>query len=308
MRWIGLGIAAIAPVLAGCSTFPLPDDVTRKSTQAIVEQIRCEARRAVLDYAYHYKDGANRKNTVDYKTATVAYEFTFDITEDNNAMADATWGLPYVLGGNFSLGANGGFNRTRHTTRNFKIVDTFEELRLTKCDGVDPQPENLIYPISGEIGVYEVVKTFINMQQIDNPNSGEVFTFHDTLMFTTFLTAGVQPKLVISPFSDRFRLAAANGNFNATRNDVHTVVITLAGTPIKSPRIALGASFRATAAQLARSTGGGVDLVGLQTNSSLISTTILQSAANPKDRALLELDRERILRLQARSQNLLVGP
>jgi hypothetical protein len=64
--------------------YPLPDDVTRKCTYDIVDQIRCEARRAVIEHAY------------DYKTASIAYEFTFDITEGNNTSADATWILPYA--------------------------------------------------------------------------------------------------------------------------------------------------------------------------------------------------------------------
>jgi len=301
MRWIGLGIAALAPVLAGCSTVPRTDDVTGKSTLAIVHQVRCEAKRAVLDFAYHYKDPS--PSGIDYKTASVAYEFTFDITEDNNASADGTWGLPYTLGGMFSLTANGQFNRTRNTKRNFKIVDTFEELYHTDCGDAAPQLENLIYPISGEIGIYEVIKTFIKLQQIENAQAGEVFTFSDTLMFTTFLMAGVQPKLIISPFTDRFRLAGANGDFNASRRDVHMVVITMAGDKPRSLRAAA-----ATARSAVKGLAAAALVPGLQTNSSLVSTTILQSAANPKERALLELDRQRILDLQARSRNLLVGP
>jgi hypothetical protein len=297
MRWIGFSIAALSPALVGCSTFPLPDDVTRKSTYDIVQQIRCEARQAVVDKAYDYKTG------IDYKTASVAYEFEFDISEDNNTSADATWTLPYTLGGSFSLVANAGLNRNRHTKRNFKIVDSFDELRQINCAGDRPR-ENIIYPIAGDIGVYEVVSTFIRLQQIDNPKSGEVFTFGDTLMFTTLLTGGVQPKLVISPLTDRFRLAAADGDFNARRSDIHTVTLALAGSPLKTSKPQLGASLRSSAAGMV----GSVGLVGLQTNSSLVSTTIIQSATNPKDRALIELDRQRILALQARTPNLLVGP
>jgi hypothetical protein len=297
MRWIGFSIAALASALVGCSTFPLPDDVTRKSTYDIVQQIRCEARRAVADHAYDYKTG------IDYKTASVAYEFDFDISEDNNASADATWTLPYTLGGSLSLVANAGLNRNRHTKRNFKIVDSFDELLQINCADDRPQ-ENIIYPIAGDIGVYEVVRTFIKLQQIGNPKSGEVFTFGDTLMFTTLLTGGVQPKLIISPLTDRFRLAGADADFNARRNDVHTVTLALAGSPPKTSKPIVGASLRSSAAGLV----GSVGLVGLQTNSSLVSTTIIQSATNPKDRALIELDRQRILALQARTPNLLVGP
>jgi hypothetical protein len=303
MRWIGF-IAAIAPAIAGCSTFPRPEDVTRKTTLAIVHQIRCEAKRAVVDIAY------NRNNPhpvpINYTTASISYDFSFDIVEDNNASADGTWGLPYTLGGAFSLTANGQFDRIRHTIRNFKISDTFEQLYNTRCDDAVPQMENLIYPISGEVGIYEVVKTFINLQQLDNPKAGAVFTFADTLQFTTTLSAGVQPTLVISPFPDRFRLAGAKGNFNADRTDMHKVVLTLAGEKPRlpadrsGPRLSnapLGLTARAAAAQM-----------GLQTNSALVSTTLIQTGSDPKDRSLLELDRQRIIELQNRARNLLIGP
>jgi hypothetical protein len=46
----------------------------------------------------------------------------------------------------------------------------------------------------------------------------------------------------------------------------------------------------------------------LQTNSALVSTTLIQTGSNPKDRSLLELDRQRIIELQNRTQNLLIGP
>jgi hypothetical protein len=305
MRWIGWGIAAIAPMLVGCTAVPREENVTRKSTVAIVKQVRCEAKQAVLDYAYHYKDPT--PFDINYKTASIAYDFTFDVTEDNKAGADATWRLPYTLGAGdfFSLFANGHFDRNRFTHRNFRIIDSFEELYHTDCSKVSPQPENLIYPISGEIGMYEVIKTFIKLQQIANPKAGEVFTYSDTLTFNTFLSAGVQPSLVVSPFPDRFRLASANGDFSASRRDIHEVVVSMAGdkpgaSGAKKSGTALGASARSTAA----------DIGGLQTNSSLVSTTLLQTGSNPRDRALLELDRQQIIKQQNRTlgDNLLIGP
>jgi hypothetical protein len=303
MRWIGWGIAAIAPMLVGCAAHPRVDDVTRKSTVAIVKQIRCEARQAVLDYAYHYKDSS--PFNINYKTAAIAYDFTFDITEENKAGADATWRLPYTLGAGdfFSLFANGHFDRNRFTHRTFRIIDSFEELYNTKCNDVLPQPENLIYPVSGEIGMYEVIKTFIKTQQIGNNLAGEVFTYSDTLTFNTFVLAGVQPSLVVSPFPDRFRLASANGDFSSSRRDIHQVVVSMAGDKPRGPGArtsgtALGATARATAAQMG----------GLQTNSALVTATLLQTASTPRDRALLELDRQRIIELQNRAENLLIGP
>src|SRR5258707_6916577 len=112
MRWIGF-IAVIAPALAGCSTVPRPDNVTRKSTLAIVHQIRCEAKRAVVDIAYNrnpypnngsnpypnsgkppYPNNGSTPNPIhiNYTTASISYDFNFDIFENNNASADGTWG------------------------------------------------------------------------------------------------------------------------------------------------------------------------------------------------------------------------
>lgn len=277
--WFSIGSLL---ALSGCSTVPLPEDVTRKTTYDIVQQIRCEARRAVIDFGYYYK------------TASVAYEFEFNITEDNNASGDITSTIPFLNGGSFSLVANAGSNRIRQTKRNFKVADTFDELRQTKCSREQIEA-NWVYPISGDIGVYEVVRTFILLQDVTNKQSGAVFTFADTLTFTTSLNGGVQPKLILSPVTDRFRVVAANADFNAARSDVHTVTLTLAGAPPKATGAPLGKTL--------------VPLVGFTAgNNSLVSTTIIQSAVNPKDRALIELDRQRILALQARSQNLLVGP
>ena len=291
MHTMWLVIPALATALAGCSTFPRQGDVTRKSTYDIVQQIRCEARRAVIDIE-------RDKHIYYYRTATVAYEFDFNITETNNATAEATWGLPYTLGGNLSVSADAGVNRNRSTMRNIKLKDTFDELLAIRYCADDKPAENFLYPIAGDIGVYEVVQTFIKLQQVDNPQSGSVFTFGDTLMFTTNLTGGVHPRLVITPVTDRFRLAGAEADLSASRNDVHKVTLTFAGDPPKANKTLVGASLRAPAGGI----GGGV-----QTNSSLISTTMIQAGANPTDRALIELDRQRILALQARSL-LLVGP
>src|SRR5262245_39259680 len=111
-------IACLAPILAACSVHPLIDDVTRTTTHDIVEKIRCEAQRAVREHG--------RGLTTN---ATIAYEFTFEITETNNASGDVTWAIPSLSGGNFSLTAKAGSDLTRKSVRNFKIVDTFDDLR-----------------------------------------------------------------------------------------------------------------------------------------------------------------------------------
>jgi hypothetical protein len=280
-----------ASALAGCSAFPIPDDVTRKSTYDIVEQIRCEARRAVVDYGQNFKNAA------------IAYEFNFHITEVNNSSADVTGTIPFVNGGSFGLTANGGLNRQRDTVRNFKIVDSFEQLRKAKCSK-EALEKNWVYPIAGDIGMYEVVATFIKLQETDSPSGKEIFTFADTLTFTTDLSGGVKPTLTLTPVTDKFRISGANANLTAQRTDVHQVTLALSAGPQTVTAVAstsnAGATIRPSMVAAAPGSAGS--------GSAVLATTVIQSGANAKDRALIELDRQRILALQARTQNLLVGP
>ena len=304
--------ASFASTLLGCSAVPIQDDVTRKTTFDIVQQIRCEARKAVE----HVR--GNLPN------AAIAYEFTFDVTEGNNVMAGATGMVPWVNPAVFSLAGSAGINGTRQTNRNFRTVDTFADLMNIpshKCRG-DTLARDLIYPISGDVGMEEVVRTFIRLSRIDDataafPSPGEtapssttpgtdIFTMADTLTFTTTLTAGLNPTLTLSPVQQQFRLTGANANLMAGRMDMHTVVVALAVTPQPKttshrlgtgPKPALGASITR------------FSTVGSTSPSAILTTTAVQAGTvDPRDRALVELDRQRIIALQARTQNLIVGP
>jgi hypothetical protein len=62
--------------LAACSAHPLPEDFSRKSTFAIVQQIRCEARAGLIEAKLSPADLAN---------TYIGLDFTFDITETNKA-------------------------------------------------------------------------------------------------------------------------------------------------------------------------------------------------------------------------------
>jgi hypothetical protein len=281
--------AGLAGLLVGCSTHPLPEDVTRTTTYDIVEKIRCEAKRAVVDHARGVKNAA------------IAYEFTFEITETNNASGDISANYPFLNGGSFSFTANAGSNRTRDANRNFKIVDSFDNLRKASCDPETAQT-NLIYPIAGEIGMYEVVATFVKLLKVETLNTGDVFSFADTLHFTTTLSGGVQPHLTLSPVVGSLRVVAANADLNAGRTDVHSVVIALSAGPQTATAVALRSPTGGGTLNAIRSFG----IVG--SSNSNLSTTLVQSGANVQQKALYELDRQRNLALQARSQNLLVGP
>jgi hypothetical protein len=273
VRWTLVAAVITTLGIAGCSTVPRQDDVTRRSTYEIVDAIRCEAAKAVGDYGTYYR------------TAAVAYEFTFDAAEENDNSLTSSWVLPLVGGGTFGLGANAGINATRRSVRTFKIVDTFDELRAIKCPDRD-RTGNSTFPIAGDIGIYEVVSTFIRLQKLDNPAAGQVFTFGDTLRFATVANANVGPKLTLVPVAGRFGLAEGSLGFRAARTDVHQVVLGLAGSRatrgVRDGGAPLGSSLNA-------------NLAGFTSSSPLLATTLIQAGADPKDRALLELDRQRLL-------------
>jgi hypothetical protein len=316
-----LVIAGLAPVLVNCSTHPLVDDVTRTSTSDIVKHIRCEAKRAVID------DDLRSKSASSDTILAIAYEFTFTIFENNNAVGDIKWETL-----NLQLLANADSERQRSSNRTFRILDTFDELRRADCSR-ETLEKNLIYPIAGEIGIYEVVTTFAKLSrtaslkaqqpilplpadQQPEPLNKVVFRFADTLTFITTFNGGVNPSLTLSPVTNSLRLTQVNAGsslspplnpsgltpsefgltplgttgLNAQRQDTHKVVIAMAGVPRTIDALRSRTAPRAP----------------LSPN-SITSTTEHQLEATAKERALFELDRQRMLALQQQSPNLLLG-
>jgi hypothetical protein len=294
-------IAGLAPLLVNCSIHPLVDDVTRITTADVVRQIRCEAKRAVNEYGLHSKDAS-----------AIAYEFTFTIFENNDATGDLTSEIPFLSGGNFSLVANAHSKRKRHSQRVFRIVDSFEDLRRTACDR-EALEKNWVYPIAGEIGIYEVVGTFARLQRLshltDLPPASQpdtlgsdfprakVFSFADTLTFITTFNGGVAPKLTLNRVTERLRVTEANANLHADRADTHKVVIGMAAIPVETDRKRRGRS----AMRVANAPDGN------PTNNAILATTLTQLQATAKERALFELDRQRMIALQQQIPNVLVG-
>jgi hypothetical protein len=292
-----------------------------------VKHIRCEAKQAVME------DDLRSRNASANIVNAIAYEFTFQITENNDATGDITGSILFPNGGNFSLAANADSKRQRFSNRYIKIVDSFDELRKADCS---PQTleKNLIYPIAGDIGIHEVVTTFANLQNVANltspigagqpPNFDpgvepkEIFRFADTLTFTTTFSGGVNPTLTLSQVTNAFRVTSVNAGpgtgpsltppsgvtplqiadlatpqtgLVAQRQDMHKVVISLAGVPKMTNVPRSNARISAPA-----------------TNHAITSTTSLQLQATAKERALFELDRQRMLALQQQARTVLVLP
>jgi hypothetical protein len=199
-------------------------------------------------------------------SAAVAYNFDLTMTEDNNLGAGANFLGPWAA--KFTLGLTGDFNRTRQNERTFTITDKFSYLLVDLnypdahqrryCDGRVATYPNYIYPITGNIGIWNTVYTFLQMTFFDGlaadkdkPGGSGAPAMADKLTFTTTVDLTATPKVVFSPAATGFQITDASLTPSATRKDVHQVIVGLAldtdGTaPLSSLRGFVFSSARAT--------------------------------------------------------------
>jgi hypothetical protein len=295
-------LATLALFEAGCAIHPLPENVTGINTNNIAFHIRCEARDAAKNAAIafllnpnkHFSDHTRaaalalydgslkfenlpiaefedeaKLPLMKYQSATIAYDFTFDITEDNAAGGAVNF-LSALTHGAFGLAANVGTDRQRQTIRNFRIGDTFEGLRtkLLGCDTSDVMVTgNHVYPIAGKVGLDEMLKTFVDLNEFENltappskasasaDGDGMILAYAeavpppkakkkkpapteapekpvpvlaDTFNFVTLISGSVTPTLTIVPVHpNRFNLTSASIPLSSSRKDTHKLVVAM---------------------------------------------------------------------------------
>jgi hypothetical protein len=146
-------------VVSGCAIHPVPEDVTGVNTFHIVKQIRCEARKAVIDFikAQLVRQAEGRNNPVaqrllalyetdpeqirffkpelfaDYLqyqrfysviySAAIGYSFDLTMTEQNDLGTNINFLGPWK--NPLSLNLQGNFDRMRSNERQFTLSDTF---------------------------------------------------------------------------------------------------------------------------------------------------------------------------------------
>jgi hypothetical protein len=295
---ISLAALATLPPLFGCSVHPLPEDVSRKGTYEIVEAIRCEARRAVIEYA----------QGPEFKGAVIGYAFDFDITENNAATASVTLQKKFADTALLKLPFEGvGYDKVRKAQRVFTIVDHFETLRDAKCEHVSTG-KNLAYPITGSIGLYEVVGTFARLESQTNLSAADatfkgisVPMFSDTLTFTTELKGGsFKPSFTAADVTGKLVLASASMDLSASRKDIHKVTVALSLDPHVERVVNVGVfgSRARHAARKERTVSALRTVVDRSPAVSIgrpnrISETEIQASDDATARVLLELTRRR---------------
>ena len=306
--------------LLGCSIHPLPEDASGVKTTEIVRRIRCEARDGVrqkiavwLMYRGSiddpeaarlgpliaddpraldtFKQDQKRLKSVTlayinlFAKSVISYNFTFDMTELNNL--DATVDLAKVFKSSNStdtLALGAGLDRSRENVRTFTISDSFDVLvyqlnASTYCDGASHGP-NFIYPITGKIGIAEMIDTFVDLTIFGNlasssssssgsssnalasankptksaqkggDSSGGLSAMGDTVTFTTKLSGSATPKIVIAPVTSG--LADASLVAALSRTDVHKLIV---GMSVPTPTDFTGTKKGSLLTQIASTSG-----------------------------------------------------
>lgn len=219
-----VAVTGIALAMSGCSTHPLPENVTRKTTYDIVHSILCEARAGIRTFQLTAAEKAQLQ---------VGFDFKFDITEHNRATS-ASFDFLYPFGGGskFSLNLNGGAEKKRQAERFFRVIHTFEELgNKTECDGPEER-RNPVYPITGRVGIGEILGTYVDLRRVtkfgeNKMSDARVYVFSDSLTYTTTFRAGIKPAIELKSIAGEFRLNKGSIDANAERIDVHKVVVAI---------------------------------------------------------------------------------
>lgn len=175
-----------------------------------------------------------------YSKTFVAYQFTFDITSTDNLGGSIDL-LSTFTRGTISTPIGASFEGERKAKREFVLADRFEELltnipTIRECNALrhedpDLRQPNIAYPIAGKLNLREVVQNFFNLNQSANlvgNAAGDVLpTQSDTLVFTTTLSAGADPKLTIRPLNRGTEVVGAELNLGRERVDVHQLVLSM---------------------------------------------------------------------------------
>ena len=170
------------------------------------------------------------------------------MTENNNndASLDLLGGIP--TSGRF-FGFSSKFDLARQNTRIFTTADTLgkmaAELDDQYCSKKYIVSENIVYPLTGKIGIETVLQQFVQMAIFDGltGNGKDDFTkpkgpaqMSEGLQFTTTLNLSATPKVVFAPATHDLHVLDASFTAQAIRADLHTLTIGLYVPKAGEPR------------------------------------------------------------------------
>lgn len=184
-----------------------------------------------------------------FADAGIAYTFDLKMTEDNNIGGTGNFLKP-LFSGMFTLGVTADANRQRQNERTFTVTDKFSYLVATLntpvrgvhyCDGYIVLGPNYVYPIVGNIGVYQSIRSFVELTLFGNlaakaakgtvPEAAGAPTMVDDLTFTTTVDLSGTPKVAFNKAGTNFQIMDASLTPKVDRTDVHEVTIGVAIAP-----------------------------------------------------------------------------
>jgi hypothetical protein len=215
-------------VAGGCAIHPVPEDVTGIRTYQIVRQIRCETRKAVIDFLKRelsrFGDGPNgdsiaRRLAQEYErdpesirnfkpslfpgrdyapyreffnliySGAIAYSFDLTMTEENDLGTNINFLGPWKS--KFTLNVTGDANRQRSNERTFTITDSFQFL-LANLNA--PDAHGVLY-CDGQIVQANYVYPIAGKIGVDE----SVKTFFELTVLANLSAAKAKPGQVDTP-------------------------------------------------------------------------------------------------------------
>jgi hypothetical protein len=181
----------------------------------------------------------------------IVYDFSLHGNETDGLMFTSDIVKP-LKNGTETYSPSLGNMTERDNVRAFTVSDSFVSLMKLGSETGDrhhcdfgnsaPPGPNFEYPIAGRIGLDEMIQTFVRLSvsgdliSPEDPSTGKTPsvdpsgapTMVDTLTFTTTISAGLTPKIALTPAGTGVQLMNATLVGTAARMDVHKVIIGMA--------------------------------------------------------------------------------
>lgn len=192
------------------------------------------------------KRNANHRMKIDtlettfarYADAAVAYEFELNLKQTNNVGASVDL-LRTITRGSITAAPSASFEGTREATRNFRLVDNFQQLLANRptirvCNSLrsdlhTTRSPNAAYPIAGSLRLERLLREFLSFNQSANlvgPEDTQIPTMAETVEFITTLKAGIEPELKLTPLDRGLEITGGKLTLNSERHDRHKLVLT----------------------------------------------------------------------------------
>lgn len=213
---------------AGCSHTPDPSGADYRIEPAyIIRNVRCEIGAAILS---DYPPGHW------IRKSDIAYGLTIRAEENNTLSSPFNFVWPISLG-TASLGPSFGRESFRAGENIVNIAEGIEEA-ARDLDGPStewPCNQDIVlksirYPIIGTLGLREVVRKFVDVNNVSKVNGMKDGGFTQTLKFHLKWLGGVKPAFSIKIADGRER--SGSSELKIDRKDVHELILKIA-PPVK---------------------------------------------------------------------------